>query len=181
MHKNSALQRVARFAQGLAAAGALAGAIAPLPARADTAAAVPPLVRIVVPFSAGASNDVIARALAPAGAPPGRQCDRREQAWRGWRHGADFVARAPRDGSVLLLTSSTFLTAAATQPVSPYDAIAAFAPVAMVGNGPLLLAVSAAKPFHTPAELLAAAKARRAPSPMARRASARSARWRPNC
>lgn len=161
MHKNSALQRVARFAQGLAAAGALAGAIAPLPARADTAAAVPPLVRIVVPFSAGASNDVIARALAPGLARRlGANVIVENKPGAAGAMGADFVARAPRDGSVLLLTSSTFLTAAATQPRSPYDAIAAFAPVAMVGNGPLLLAVSAAKPFHTPAELLAAAKAR---------------------
>ncbi|AOZ05296.1 tripartite tricarboxylate transporter substrate binding protein [Cupriavidus malaysiensis] len=161
MHKNSALQRVARFAQGLAAAGALVGAIAPLPARADTAAAVPPLVRIVVPFSAGASNDVIARALAPGLARRlGANVIVENKPGAAGAMGADFVARAPRDGSVLLLTSSTFLTAAATQPRSPYDAIAAFAPVAMVGNGPLLLAVSAAKPFHTPAELLAAAKAR---------------------
>ena len=48
--------------------------------------------------------------------------------------GADFVAKAPRDGSVLLLTSSSFLTAAATQTQLPYDPLAAFAPVAMIGQ-----------------------------------------------
>ncbi|NUT17346.1 MAG: tripartite tricarboxylate transporter substrate binding protein, partial [Cupriavidus sp.] len=78
--------------------------------------------------------------------------------------GADYVAKGPRDGSVLLLTSSTFLTAAATQARSPYDPLAAFAPVALVADGPLLLAVSstsaAARSIRTPADLVAAARAR---------------------
>ena len=74
--------------------------------------------------------------------------------------GADSVAKSPRDGSVVLLTSSTFLTAAATQPRLPYDPIAAFAPIAVVGQNPTLLAVSAALPFKTAKDLLAAARAR---------------------
>jgi tripartite-type tricarboxylate transporter receptor subunit TctC len=37
--------------------------------------------------------------------------------------GADNVAKAPRDGSVLLLTSSSFLTAAATQQQLSYDLV----------------------------------------------------------
>jgi tripartite-type tricarboxylate transporter receptor subunit TctC len=61
---------------------------------------------------------------------------------------------------VLLLTSSSFLTAAATQAHLPYDPVAAFAPVAMVGEGPLLLAVSADTPYKSPAELFAAARAK---------------------
>ncbi|MFJ4292913.1 tripartite tricarboxylate transporter substrate-binding protein [Cupriavidus sp. NPDC089707] len=78
--------------------------------------------------------------------------------------GADYVAKSPRDGSVLLLTSSTFLTAAATQARSPYDPLTAFAPVALVADGPLLLAVSstlaASKSIRTAAELIAAARAK---------------------
>ena len=70
------------------------------------------------------------------------------------------MAKSPRDGSVLLLTSSSFLTAAATQAQLPYDPIAAFAPVAMVGRGPMLLAVSATTPYKSPAELIAAARAK---------------------
>ena len=64
--------------------------------------------------------------------------------------GTDFVAKAPHDGSVLLLTSSSFLTAAATQAQLPYDPIAAFAPVAMIGRGPMLLVVSATTPYKSP-------------------------------
>ena len=74
--------------------------------------------------------------------------------------GADYVAKSPRDGSVLLLTSSSFLTAAATQTQLPYDPITAFAPVAMVGRGPMLLVVSATTPYKSPADLVAAARAK---------------------
>jgi tripartite-type tricarboxylate transporter receptor subunit TctC len=59
-----------------------------------------------------------------------------------------------------LLTSSSFLTAAATQTQLPYDPIGAFAPVAMVGRGPMLLVVSATTPYKTPADVVAAARAK---------------------
>ena len=103
----------------------------------------PKLIRIVVPFSAGASNDVIARALA---VPLAKRLDIpvivENKAGAAGVIGADSVAKSPHDGSVLLLTSSTFLTAAATQAQLPYDPLNAFAPIAMIGQGPLLLAVS---------------------------------------
>jgi tripartite-type tricarboxylate transporter receptor subunit TctC len=70
------------------------------------------------------------------------------------------VAKSPRDGSVLLLTSSSFLTAAATQKELPYDPATAFAPVAMVGRGPMILVVSATTPYKTPADVVNAAKAK---------------------
>ena len=123
-------------------------------------APLPRTIRIVVPFSPGASNDVIARAIA-------EQLARRVQAnvivdnraGAAGVIGSDVVAKSPPDGSVLLLTSSTFLTSAATQQRLPYDPITAFAPVAMVGQGPLVLAVSATTPFKSPAELIGAARA----------------------
>ena len=123
--------------------------------------AAPKLIRIVVPFSAGASNDAIARVIA---VPLGKRLEStvivENKPGAAGVIGADAVAKSPRDGSVLLLTSSSFLTTAATQPRLPYDPIAAFAPVAAVGQNPSLLAVSAATPFKTAAELLAAARAK---------------------
>src|SRR5437868_1101588 len=122
---------------------------------------LPKTIRIVVPFSAGGSNDVIARAIA---LPLGKRLDIpvivENKAGAAGVIGADYVAKSPRDGSVLLLTSSSFLTAAATQTQLPYDPIAAFAPVAMVGRGPMLLVVSATTPFRTPADVIAAAQAK---------------------
>lgn len=122
---------------------------------------LPSVIKIVVPFSAGGSNDVIARAIAePLGKRLGVAVIVDNKAGAAGVVGADIVAKSPRDGSVLLLTSSSFLTAAATQPHLPYDPIAAFAPVAMVGRGPMLFAVPAEMPYQSPADVVAAAKAK---------------------
>ncbi len=130
-------------------------------ATASAQDALPKLIRIVVPFAPGGSNDVIARALA---VPLAKRLDAsvivENKPGAAGVIGSDFVAKAPRDGSVLLLTSSSFLTAAATQNQLPYDPIAAFAPVAMVGRGPMLLVVSATTPYKSPADLVAAARAK---------------------
>jgi tripartite-type tricarboxylate transporter receptor subunit TctC len=121
----------------------------------------PALVRLVVPFPPGGSNDVIARAMAPQLAKRlGTNVIVENKGGAAGVIGSDAVAKAPPDGSYLLLTSSTFLTTAATQAKLPYDPIAAFVPVAMVAEGPLLVAVPAEKPIKTPADLVAAARAR---------------------
>src|SRR5216110_2905125 len=137
------------------------GALVGVMPNASAQAALPKMIKIVVPFSPGASNDVIARAIA---VPLAKRLDIpvivENKAGAAGVIGADAVAKSPHDGSVLLLTSSTFLTAAATQAHVPYDAASAFAPVAMVGQGPLVLAVTASAPFKTPADLLAAARAK---------------------
>jgi len=136
-----------------------AGALVGVALDAGAQATLPKMIKIVVPFSPGASNDVIARAIA---APLSKRLDipviAENKAGAAGVIGADAVAKSPHDGSVLLLTSSTFLTAAATQPQLPYDAVDSFAPVAMIGQGPLLLAVSASTPFKSPADLLSAAR-----------------------
>lgn len=130
-------------------------------AQPETDAKLPSLIKIVVPFSPGASNDAIARAVAPPLAKRlGATVIVENKPGAAGVIGADSVAKSPRDGSVLLLTSSTFLTAAATQPRVPYDPLTAFAPVAMVGQGPLLLAVSSATGIKSAAELVAAARAK---------------------
>ena len=123
--------------------------------------AAPKLMRIVVPFSAGASNDAIARSIAP-------QLAKRLETTIAIENrpgaagviGSDAVAKAPKDGSVLLLTSATFLTAAATRSRLPYDPITAFSPVSIVAQNPSILAITALAPFKSPAQLVAAARAK---------------------
>ena len=130
-------------------------------APAAPAQPLPAVIKIVVPFSAGGSNDVIARAIAePLGKRLGVAVIVENKAGAAGVVGSDAVAKSPHDGSVLLLTSSSFLTAAATQPHLPYDPIAAFAPVAMIGRGPMLLAVPADVAFKTPADLVDEARAK---------------------
>ena len=108
-------------------------ALAGPPAMAQDA--VPKLIRIVVPFSPGASNDAIARALA---GPLAKRLDTsvivENKPGAAGVVGADSVAKSPRDGSVLLLTSSTFLTTAATHERMPYDVLTSFGPVAKIGR-----------------------------------------------
>src|SRR5690242_11455401 len=123
--------------------------------------ALPRIIKIVVPFSAGGSNDVIARAIAaPLAAKTGSTVIVENKAGAAGVVGADFVAKSPKDGSVLLLTSSSFLTAAATQKDLPYDALNAFVPVAMVGRGPMLFVVSATTPYKSLSDVVADAKAK---------------------
>ncbi len=130
-----------------------------LPAAAQDAA--PKLMRIVVPFSAGASNDAIARTIAPQLA---KRLDStiviENRPGAAGVIGSDAVAKAPKDGSVLLLTSATFLTAAATRSRMPYDPVTAFTPVAIVAQNPSILAISALAPLKTTAQLMSAARAK---------------------
>ena len=136
------------------AASLLAGAAAAQPE-------VPKQIKIVVPFTAGASNDAIARVIAPQlAARFGNTVIVENRGGAAGAIGSEYVARSAKDGSVLLLTSSTFLTTAATQPHLPYDALKQFAPVAMIGQGPLVIAASAQTPYGSLKELLDAARAR---------------------
>src|SRR5213595_3907443 len=101
---------------------------------ASAQVALPKTIRIVVPFSAGGSNDVIARAIA---GPLAKRLDVpvivENKAGAAGVVGSDSVSKSQRDGTVLLLTSSSFLTAAATQAQLPYDPIAALRPSPWLG------------------------------------------------
>lgn len=120
---------------------------------------VPSQITIVVPFGAGASNDSIARVIAPELA---RRLNTtvivENKAGAAGTIGSAYVAKAPKDGATLLLSSSTFVTAAATQPKIPYDALKDFTPVAMVGQGPLVIAVSGADGYRSLPQVLEAAR-----------------------
>ena len=140
-------------------AGLLFAALPTAPVLAQEA--VPKLMKIIVPFSPGANNDAIARALAdPLSKRLGNTIIVENKPGAGGAIGATEVSKSPKDGSVLLLTSSTFLTTAATQPRVAYDPLTGFAPVAVIAQGPLLLAVSAATPIRTPSDLISAARAK---------------------
>src|SRR5690606_18138905 len=121
---------------------------------------VPSQITIVVPFGAGASNDSIARVIAPELAKAlNTSVIVENKAGAAGTIGAAYVAKAPKDGATLLLSSSTFVTAAATQPKIPYDALKAFTPVSMVGVGPLVVAVSAEDSYRSLDDVLKAARA----------------------
>lgn len=73
--------------------------------------------------------------------------------------GAEYVARARPDGSVLLVAATTFATNAAVHPSLPYDPVKDFEPVALLGTGTLALVVPASFSANTLGEFVAMAKA----------------------
>ena len=71
-----------------------------------------------------------------------------------------YVAKAAPDGYTLLLGSiATHAIAPSINKNLPYDVVRDFTPIAMVGSNGLILAVSAKSPYHTVADIIAAAKA----------------------
>jgi tripartite-type tricarboxylate transporter receptor subunit TctC len=112
-------------------------------------------VRVVVPFPPGGSNDAVARPLAESLARRFGQpfvIDNKPGA--GSTIGSAEVARGPTDGSVLMVTSSTFATSAATQR-TPYDAAAEFEGVAILATAPLIALATPSFPANTLAEAIA--------------------------
>ena len=116
-------------------------------------------ITIVVPYPPGGSNDSFARAVGKRLGEALRQSviiDNRPGA--GGSIGTAIVAKAPNDGYTLAAVSSSFATNAAIQPKLPFDAINSFAPVALMANGPFVVAVRKDLPVKTMADLVALAK-----------------------
>ncbi len=118
-------------------------------------------ITIVVPYPAGGSNDVFARAIGRRLAEVlGQPVLIDNKPGAGGTLGTGIVAKAPADGYTLAAVSSSFVTNAAVQPRLPFDPVKSFAPVAMMAQGPFVVAVRADLPAKTPAELVALAKQR---------------------
>ncbi len=115
-------------------------------------------VRMIIPFPPGGSNDVVGRMIAfQLSERLGRQVVVDNQGGAGGIIGTEAVARAPADGYTLLLISVAHAFGASMYKL-PYDPINAFAPVALLGTGPVVLAVTANLPVNSLKDLLALAK-----------------------
>jgi tripartite-type tricarboxylate transporter receptor subunit TctC len=119
-------------------------------------------LRLVVPFPAGSSTDIIARIVAQKLSHRlGQQIVIENRAGASGNIGADTVAKATPDGYTIgIATASTHAVAASLSPNLPYDPIRDFAPVAMIGSQPYVLVLHPALPAHNLAELIALAKAK---------------------
>jgi tripartite-type tricarboxylate transporter receptor subunit TctC len=119
-------------------------------------------IRLIVPFPAGASTDIIARILAQKmGQQLGQQIVIENRAGASGNIGADAVAKAAPDGYTIgVATASTHAVAASLSANLPYDPIKDFAPVAMLGSQPYVLVLHPALPARNVAELIALAKAK---------------------
>ncbi|HEX3169511.1 MAG TPA: tripartite tricarboxylate transporter substrate binding protein [Burkholderiales bacterium] len=119
------------------------------------------LVKIVVPFAAGGSTDLLTRSVA----------QQLNEAWKrpvvvenraggGGIVGSEYVVKSPPDGYVLLLGTNTTHAAAATLYAKlPYDLRRDFAPITEIASIPLILSVHPSIPVKSVKELVALAKA----------------------
>jgi tripartite-type tricarboxylate transporter receptor subunit TctC len=119
-------------------------------------------IRLIVPFPAGSSTDIIARIVAQKlGTRLGQQVVIENRAGASGNIGADAVAKAAPDGYTIgIATASTHAVAASLSASLPYDPIKDFAPVAMLGGQPYVLVVYPGVPARDFGELIALAKAK---------------------
>ena len=141
----------------------LVGSAALLASQGARAADYPSrIVRIVVPYPAGGSNDIVARILAQKLAErSGHNFNVDNRSGANGNIGARLVAEADADGYTLLLTAPPPLTINnALYADMKYDATTDFAPVSLVASVPIVLAVTPSLKVATVQELIALAKAR---------------------
>ncbi len=117
-------------------------------------------VRIVVPFPAGGSNDVVARFLGMKLYEVwGQQVIIDNRPGAGGNIGAEMVARSAPDGYTLLLTAPGPLAVnQSLYPHLPFDPMVDFAPVALVASVQIVLAVNPEVKATNVRELIALAK-----------------------
>lgn len=118
-------------------------------------------VRVIVPYPAGGTTDIIARVAAQQLSERLKQPFVVEnKAGANGAIGSVEVARAPADGYTLLMgTASTHGINSAVYKSLPYDAVKDFAPVTIVASTPNIIAVHPSVPAKNLQELLALAKA----------------------
>ena len=143
---------------------ALLGPASVLPARAQAGWPAKP-VRIVVPFAAGGTTDILARAIAPELQRVfGQPFVVENKPGAGGNNGAAEVAKAANDGYTLLMgTVGTHAINPALYPKMPYDHVKDFAPVTLVAGVPNVVVMNpaSAKKYgvNNLADLIRAAKA----------------------
>ena len=135
----------------LAAASAAAGAQAAYPDRPIT---------FVSPFPAGGATDLVARVLAQKlAAAMGQPIVVDNRAGATGLIGEAYVMRAKPDGlTVLIASNSSHLLAPLLQAKKPFDPVADFEPITLLGSYPLALKVHPSVPARSVQELVALAR-----------------------
>jgi tripartite-type tricarboxylate transporter receptor subunit TctC len=115
-------------------------------------------LQIIVPFAPGGSNDIVGRAVANLlTARLHRSVIIENKPGAGGTIGSEKAARATPNGNTLLLISSTFTMNPSVMKLN-YDPVHSFIPVAMLGQGPSVIAVNSSLPVNSIKELISYTK-----------------------
>ncbi len=116
-------------------------------------------VRLVVPFAAGGTNDIIGRIVAEKFSEKlGQPFVADNRAGANTVVGSEIVARAAPDGHTLLIVSASIAVNPSLMHKLPYDTERDFAPIGNVAGGPYLMVVHPAVPAKSVSEFIAWAK-----------------------
>jgi tripartite-type tricarboxylate transporter receptor subunit TctC len=140
----------------------LLGCCATLPSLALAQGAWPNRpIKLVVPFAAGSTTDIIARAISDKmSASLGQQLVVENKAGASGTIGQQAVASAAADGYTLLVHSSSHTVSPWTFAKLPFDTLGDFVGVTPISSTPNVLVIAPSKGIKTLGELLAAARAK---------------------
>lgn len=135
-------------------------ALSPLAASAQAGYPNKP-IRVIVPFAAGSTTDIIARAIADKmSTSMGQQLVIDNRGGASGTIGQAAVAHAAPDGYTIMIHSSSHTVSPSTFAKLPFDTVGDFAGVTPISSTPNVLVISPSKNIKTLPALLAAAKAK---------------------
>ena len=118
-------------------------------------------VRLIVPFAAGGSTDIMGRLVAQKLSEAwGQQVIVDNRPGGSTVIGTDIVAKSAPDGHTLLVTPAPFTIVPSLLKKLPYDPARDFEPITLINTTPLVVVVNPGVPAKNIRELIALAKAR---------------------
>jgi tripartite-type tricarboxylate transporter receptor subunit TctC len=118
-------------------------------------------IRLVIPFPPGGGADAVARPLGPLMTETlGQPVVLDNRGGANGNLGAEIVAKAPADGYTLLLANSSLTISGGLYAKLPFNPLADFSPISLVGVTPSLLATHPSVAARTVKEFVELAKAR---------------------
>jgi tripartite-type tricarboxylate transporter receptor subunit TctC len=112
-------------------------------------------IRLIVPFAAGGTVDIIARIVGGRLADvAGAKVIIDNRGGAGGVIGTELVAQSPGDGYTLLFHSGSITYDPSLHDKLPYDTMKDLAPVSMIGTTPNLLVVTPSFPARSAADLI---------------------------
>lgn len=116
-------------------------------------------IKVIVPFPAGGTGDLIARILGEQiGRTRGMSVVIDNRPGAGSVIGTEIAARGAPDGNTLLIFTSSAIITALLRKLN-YDPLTSFEPICNLVQSPHLLVVNSASPYRTVADLVSAARA----------------------